>query len=221
MYLKRLTRRKNGKSHTYWALIESVRTAQGPRQRTVAYLGELGKSERVGWAQVGRLLDQKPTAERGLFDGPDDSIPEHVQVNVRKVRVENPGEFGEVWLGWTLWRALKLDELLEARIPKGREEIGWARVAAALALARFCEPSSELHIAERWYRRSALETLLGIEPQQINKERLYRGLDQVLPQQGSGRGHVAARTANLQPLLSQPGSGGGRRHLCDHQGGAS
>ena len=116
MFLKRVTTRKSGKLHTNWALIESIRTERGPRQRTVAYLGELKKSERAGWAQVQRLLDRRDGPEQDLFHKrEEDPVPEHVQVNVRGVQVEEVGDFGDVYLGWKLWRALRLDKLLEQK----------------------------------------------------------------------------------------------------------
>ena len=200
MFLKRVAIKKDGKQHTYWALTESYRTARGPRQRTVAYLGDLGPSERAGWAEVKRLLDRKPEPQDGLFDkeeGADDAIPEDVQVNVRKVRIGQIRDFGDVYLGLTLWRALELDKLLGRQIPRGREEIEWAQVAAVLALARFCEPSSELHIADTWYLRTALESLLGIPVDQINKNRLYRGLDKVLPHKEAIERQLKERFATL------------------------
>ena len=70
---------------------------------------------------------------------------------------------------------LGLDELLEQLMPEGREEVSWATVAAILTIARFCEPSSELHIADTWYRRTALEELLGVAPEQVHTDRLYKG----------------------------------------------
>ena len=108
MFLKRITVPKDGKKHTYWALIESVRTEQGPRHRTVAYLGELGPSERAGWAQVRRLLEGAQP-ELDLFDQakePGELLPPEVQVKVRGVRVEGSRDFGDVYLGLLLWRAM-------------------------------------------------------------------------------------------------------------------
>lgn len=199
MFLKRLTRHKDGKAHTYWALIESIRTERGPRHRTVAYLGELGPSERTGWADVRRFLDGA-TPEPTLFEraeGADEAVPRHVEVNVRGVRVGGTRDFGDVYVGLMLWRALRLNELLEARIPQGREEIAWPVVAAILALARFCEPSSELHIADTWYRRTALEDLLGVGEDQVNKDRLYRALDAVLPHKEAIESHLRQRFQTL------------------------
>ena len=118
MFLRRITSRKDGKVHTYWALIESIRTARGPRHRTVTYLGELGPSERAGWAEVRRILEGIPQPLPDLFDRAEspDPVPEHVEVKVRGIQVEGARDFGEVYLGWVLWRALRLDELLSAKI---------------------------------------------------------------------------------------------------------
>lgn len=200
MFLRRITVKKDGKAHAYWALMESVRTARGPRQRTVAYLGELGAAEQAGWAEVRRLLDRQPVPEASLFATPaaaDEPIPEHITVHVRGVRVERTRDFGEVYLGLLLWRALHLDALLEAAILPGREEVPWAVVGAILALARFCEPGSELHIAESWYRRTGLPELLGVPVDGVNKDRLYRGLDALLPHKATIERHLRERFATL------------------------
>ncbi len=200
MFLRRITIKKDGKAHAYWALMESVRTARGPRQRTVAYLGELGAAEQAGWAEVRRLLDRQPVPEASLFATPaaaDEPIPEHITVHVRGVRVERTRDFGEVYLGLLLWRALHLDALLEAAILPGREDVPWAVVGAILALARFCEPGSELHIAESWYRRTGLPELLGVPVAGVNKDRLYRGLDAVRPHKATIERHLRERFATL------------------------
>jgi transposase len=199
MFLKRISIPKDGKKHTYWALTESVRTERGPRHRTVAYLGELGPSERAGWAEVRRFLDGAQP-ELSLFDQdkePGELVPAQVQVKVRGVRVEGSRDFGDVYLGLLLWRALKLDELLKDKIESGREEVPWPAVGAILALARFCEPSSELHIADTWYRRTALEGLLGVSEEHVNKARLYRGLDEVLPHKEAIERHLRERFQTL------------------------
>jgi len=200
MFLRRITVKKDGKPHAYWALLESVRTARGPRQRTVAYLGELGPAEQAGWAEVRRVLDRQPVPEASLFATPaaaDEPIPEHITVHVRGVRVERTRDFGEVYLGLLLWRALHLDALLEAAIPRGREDVPWAVVGAILALARFCEPGSELHIAESWYRRTGLAELLAVPVAGVNKDRLYRGLDALLPHKTTIERHLRERFTTL------------------------
>ncbi|HEY1601238.1 MAG TPA: IS1634 family transposase, partial [Pirellulales bacterium] len=93
-----------------------------------------------------------------------------------------------------------LDQLLDRLIEPGREEVSWAAVAAILVLARFCEPSSELHIADTWYRRTALEELLGVRPEQVHPDRLYKGLDRLLPHKESLERHLRERLGELFEL---------------------
>ena len=149
MFLRRCKRKKNGKQHTYWALVESYRTARGSRQRVVAYLGELKDNEQSGWVQLGKRLDKKSRPQSSLFEPPryDDLTGEEpVEINLKGIRLERLRDFGDVWLALGLWRLLGLDKLLSDKMPEGREEISWHGVAAILTIARFCEPSSELHI---------------------------------------------------------------------------
>ena len=157
MFLRRCKRRKNGKQHTYWALVESYRTAGGSRQRVVAYLGELKSNEESGWAQLGRRLDGRSRPQRSLFDPPhydDPDDDEPVVMNLKGVRLERLRDFGDVWLALGLWLVLGLDELLSDLMPEGREEVRWGVMAAILTIGRFCEPSSELHIEDSWYSRN-------------------------------------------------------------------
>ena len=203
MFLKRLERRKSGKQHTYWALVQSVRTARGSRHRVVAYLGELKKSEQNGWAQLGRRLNGHAPPPASLFDPPhydDPSDDEPVLVRLKGIRLERLRDFGDVWLALGLWRLLGLDALLSPRMPEGREDVPWPVVAAILAIARFCEPSSELHIAHTWYRRTALPDLLGVAVEPVNDDRLYTGLDQLLPHKEAIEKHLKERLGDLFDL---------------------
>ncbi len=206
MFLRRFERRKNGKPHTYWALVESYRTAKGSRQRVVAYLGELTAGEQDGWAKLGSHLNGEAKAgppPRTLFDPPRRDEPrddEPLLVQLSSIRLERPRDFGDVWLAWGLWRMLGLDELLEKLIEPGREEVPWGVMAAILTIARFCEPSSELHIADTWYRQTALEELLGVTPEQVHTDRLYKALDQLLPHKGALEKHLRQRLGELFEL---------------------
>jgi len=203
MFLRRCRRRKNGKQHSYWALVESYRTARGSRQRVVAYLGELRPGERSGWAQLGQHLDRKARPEPSLFDPPacdDPTDEEPVEVNLKGVRLERLRDFGDAWLAWGLWRLLGLDTLLAQQMAEGREAVPWPVVAAILTIGRFCEPSSELHIEDHWYARTALEDLLGIAPEKIHTDRLYAGLDRLLPQKESIERHLKQRLGDLFDL---------------------
>ena len=202
MFLRRYERRKGRKKHTYWALVESIRTAGGSRQRVVAYLGELKKSEQSGWAQLGRRLDHQDRPSPTLFDAPRDPEPEDgvELVRLKGIRLERLRDFGDVWLALGLWRLLGLDELLTRLIPTGREEVAWPTAAAILTVARLCEPSSELHIAESWYRRTALEDLVGVAPEQIHHRRLYDGLDALRPHKEAIEKHLKQRLGDLFDL---------------------
>lgn len=200
MFLKRLERRKSGKDHTYWALVESYRTAKGSRHRIVAYLGELKKSQQDGWAQLGARLDERQRPPRSLFDPPPADEPaddEPVLVKLRGVELQRTRDFGDVWMGWGLWRLLGLDTLLDKLMEEGKEDVPWAVVASILSIARFCEPSSELHIADTWYRRTALEELLGVGIEQVHHRRLYEGLDRLLPHKQAIEKHLKDRLGDL------------------------
>lgn len=186
MYLRRNRSRVRGETYEYWTLVESVRTAHGPRQHTVATLGKLpglDESCRTGWEQIEQLLEGTPRATQlplGAGAAPAGSavpLPEWRAVNVRAVRVERVREFGDVYLALALWRRLGLHRLLRELIADGREAVPWELVSCVLSIARFCAQRSELGVAERWYQRTALEDLLGVSWEQINDDRLYRGLD--------------------------------------------
>jgi len=203
MFLRRCNRRKNGKQHTYWSLVESYRTARGSRQRVVAHLGELKANEQNGWAQLAQRLNGKSRPQRSLFDPPDYDEPsddEPVEVNLKGVRLERLRDFGDVWLALGLWRLLGLDSMLSEVMAEGREEISWPIMAAILTIARFCEPSSELHIEDTWYRRTALEDLLGISPEKVHTDRLYASLDQLLPHKEAIEKHLKERLGDLFEL---------------------
>jgi hypothetical protein len=203
MYLRPCIRKKNGKPHTYWALVESYRTARGSRQRLVAYVGDLKKSEQSGWVQLGRRLEGQARPPRSLFDPPhyeDPGDTESMEVQLRGVRLERLRDFGDVWLALGLWRLLGLDTLLGAKMPDGRAEVPWATVAAILTLARFCAACSELHIEDHWYARTALEDLLGVPAEKVHTDRLYAGLDRLLEHKGSMEKHLKERLGDLFDL---------------------
>jgi transposase len=194
MYLRHTTVTKNGKTHTYWRLVRSVRVGAKVRQETVAQLGELDARGRVRARALAEAivgLERQP----GLFDEP--APAEAVAVDLRRFLLERGRRFGDVWLGLRLWQALELDTVLGDWLLAGREEVPWAQMAAVLVLARFCEPCSELHIAEDWFRRTALGDLLGIAEDKVNDDRLYRALDRLLPCKGALEVHLQKRLGTL------------------------
>jgi len=204
MFLKKLQRKKNGKRHTYWALVESLRTAKGPRHRIVAYLGELGPHGRKPWANLVQKLDNKPlsVAQPTLFqlDDPPEPVPDCAAVRIEGVRVEATKDFGDVWLGLLLWQTLGLDQLFKRLLPKGREAVRWDLLACILAVARFCEPSSELHIEDTWYSRTSLPQMLGVDADQVHVQRLYRALDVLHPHKEAVERHLKERLGELFSL---------------------
>jgi transposase len=200
MFLRRFDRRKDGKIHSYWALVESYRTGKGSRQRVVAYLGELKPGEESGWAKLGRDLDGKAPPSPTLFDSPADDRTNNddtVLVELRGVRMERLRSFGDVWLALGLWRLLELDVLLDRLMPAGREDVPWPMVAAILTIARFCQPQSELHIETTWYRGTALDDLLGVPIEKVHTDRLYGGMDQLLPLKEEVEKHLRGRVGEL------------------------
>src|SRR5881409_3355398 len=197
MYLRHTTRRKNGKAHRYWQLVRSVRVGRKVVQQTVAHLGELDVQGRARARALARAI----TGDReqsDLFIG--DEADELIAVRLKRIRLERGRTFGDVWLGWTLWRALKLDEVLTRWLPEGREAVPCATMAAVLVLARLCEPSSELHIAETWYRGTALEDLLALPAPLVNDDRLYRALDRLVAHKTALEQHLVARLGELFAL---------------------
>src|SRR6476659_8678484 len=193
MYLRHTTIRKDGKVHRYWRLVRSVRVGRRVIQQTIAQLGELDEHGRVEARALARRLIGTPE-QPALFDG-----SEHVTVPVRLkgVRIERSRRFGDVYLALALWRGVGLEELCERLLPLGKERIAWAKMAAVLVAARFCEPSSELHIAEDWYRRTALSDLLQLRDEEVNKDRLYRGLDHLLAHKAALEVHLSQRGGEL------------------------
>jgi transposase len=183
MYLRRHRRTINQITYEYWTLVESRRTANGPRQHTVATLGKLpGLDEQVqaGWESIDDLLDgRSPTTQLRLGAQAQPATAQWREVDLAGLRVERVREFGEVYLALSLWRRLGLHTLLNELIGSGREAVAWERIACLLTVARFCAQTSELGVAERWYQRTALEDLLGVPWQEVNEDRLYRGLDQL------------------------------------------
>jgi len=184
----------------YWQLVRSVRRGRTVVQQTVAQLGELDAEGRARAEALARSIAGREweDLQGQLFERGDPSGS--VAVKLDRVRLERSRSFGAVWLGWFLWRALKLDELLGELLASSRETVSWSEVIALLVIGRLCEPSSELHVAERWYRTTALEDLLGVAVEDIYDERLYRALDRLLPHKEAIEKHLVKRLGELFEL---------------------
>ena len=200
MFIRPCYRKIKGKRQAYWALVESYRTERGPRQRTVAWLGKLKASERAGVKRAAEGNKNSPYTQLQLFDQDEKLEPEWIEVDTANVRVENQLEFGGAWLALELIHRLGLDELFDRIIPRGKEDIPWAKVALILIICRLCNPSSELHIAEHYYKSTALPELLGVPADKINHCRLYRALDRILPHKEILEKHLKDRLGTLFDL---------------------
>jgi transposase len=198
MYLRRHDKKVDEEHYGYWSLVESVRTARGPRQRIVATIGKLpglDKEERIGWEEIRRILAGTPR-EPELF-GKEEDPPSWATVDVRRVSVERLRHFGDVYLGLLLWNKLGFAEFCKEHMTEGKEDIPWSVMACILVLARFCAPCSELQIAESWYDKTALDDLLGVPGDKINDDRLYRALDALLPHKDELCRHLQNRYGEL------------------------
>jgi transposase len=215
MFLRRYHRTKDGKSHTYFALVESVRTQAGPRQRVVAQLGELSEDEQHRWQRTAVFHTRESGAPQlNLFDaagaagaaGDPSEASEAGVVRVRlgKVGWTNARAFGDVWLGLRLWQMLGLDRIVGRHLPVGRETVPPATMVAIEVISRLCigqgGETSELGLAECGYRRTALEDLLGVPDEQVTKDRLYRTLDALIGAKDAIEADVRERLGTLFDL---------------------
>jgi transposase len=183
-------------------LVRSVRTAKGPRQEVVAYLGDLDEAGRLGVRQAATAgsRDGSDLRQTRMFDEPLGGAPRWVEVDVAAVRVEGARAFGGPWLALRIIRELGLKELLDRLMPAGREDVPWPIMSLVLVICRLCDPSSELRIAEHLYERSALPDLLGVSAGKVNDDRLYRALDALLPHKAELEKHLKQRLGELFDL---------------------
>jgi transposase len=201
MFLRLNRRTKDGKDHTYWSLVETVRMPDGPRQKTLCYLGELNSSAQARWLKTIEVFNEQGESQQlKLFPAnveppPDD--PQVARVLLNKVRLERTRQFGSCWLGLELWKRLELDGFFADAVDEQEADVPWSRVAAVLAINRLCAPGSELAVEERWYPATALDDLLGIEEGKLNDTRLYRCLDRILPHKTKLERHLKQRYGEL------------------------
>lgn len=199
MYLRHTTVRRRGRTLVYWHLVRSVRHGRRVRQEIVATLGRL---DARGLNKARKLADwiTGKRCEPSLFEPTDLDDDAAARIDLKKLHVERARRFGDVFLGLTLWRSLKLDELFDAVLPEGREDVRWSILASIHVILRLCSPSSDLAIAEDLYRKTALEDLLGVPAEKINDDRVYRTLDRMLPHKAMVEKHLRARLGELFDL---------------------
>ena len=200
MFLREHQRLKDGKEHGYWSLVETIRTADGPRQRTLCYLGELNGSAHARWQKTVEVFnEQGETTQLKLFPSEAEASdePNVARVLVKKIRVERTRRFGDSYLGLELWKELGLAEFLARHLDIDDADVPWSRIAAVLAINRLCDPGSELAVEQHWYPSTALDDLLHIAKGKINDTRLYRCLDRLLPLKTKIEQHLKQRFGEL------------------------
>lgn len=186
LFLRGHKRRKDGKTNTYWSVVENRRCAGGRVvQRHVLYLGRLTPAQEASWQQ---------TAERfGRGDTPGESLPglaterefqskeaAAIAVRLKEFRIERPRQWGACWVAMRAWNILQLSEFWSRRLPPSREGTRWLNVLITLVVYRLIDPGSEWRLHRQWYGQSALGDLLGEDFGLVAKDNLYRCLDRLL-----------------------------------------
>ena len=186
MFLRSTTRKKDGKDHRYFSIVENRRVSSGKTvQRTVVYLGEINDTQHTAWLKTLDVFDEQEQRDRTLSLFPDDReisacAVDRLQVKLSGLELRRARAFGDCWLACELWRQLGLENFWQARLPTGREEVPWEKVLRLLVVNRWIAPGSEFRVHRQWFIDSAMDELLGVDFAVAEKDRLYRCLDRLL-----------------------------------------
>jgi len=186
MFLRSCYRKKDGKDHRYFSIVENRRMGSDQTvQRTVLYLGEINDQQQAAWRKTLAVFDEQQQHYTNLSLFPDDrEIPadaiDSLQVRVSGLELKRPRTFGSCWLACELWRQLALDRFWEERLTGSHEAVGWEKVLRLLVVNRLLDPGSEFRVHRQWYLTTALDELLGTDFAVAEKDRLYRCLDRLL-----------------------------------------
>jgi len=204
MYLRSNRRRKDGKEHRYWSIVESKRCSGGRVvQRPVLYLGEINDSQREAWCRVVEAFDEESQRNRQLALFPADrTLPDHateygVQVRLDAMELHRPRQWGACWLACHLYEQLQLDRFWASRLPDSREGTSWRHILQTLVCYRLIDPGSEWRLHRQWFERSAMADLLGEDYALVEKNALYRCLDKLLVHKAALFDHLRARWQDL------------------------
>lgn len=186
MFLRCHSRKKNGKLHRYWSVVESRRLDNGrSAQRQLLYLGEINDSQEAAWRKSIEVFDEdkQQAGQASLFPA-DRPIPADelnaLSLVMSDIRLLRPRRFGDCWLGCQLWRELELDRFWQQQLEDQRGNVPWEKVLALLAVNRLCQPASEWSVHRQWFLDSAMDQLLDCDFAIADKDRLYRCLDRVV-----------------------------------------
>jgi len=202
MFLRATVRKKDGKEHTYYSVVENKRVADGRVvQRHVLYLGEINSSQERAWRRSIEVLDEVQQAPRTLALFPEDRFESVIEENVvrlklSQLRLERPRQWGACWLALKLWQQLHLDEFWVQRLPPSRKGTRWDQVLLILVVYRLLSPGSEWRLHREWYARSALADLLGMD-EVIERHALYDCHDLLLEHKTALFDHLVTRWRDL------------------------
>jgi hypothetical protein len=186
MFLRSYKRKKNGKWHEYFSVVENRRVANGGTvQRTVLYLGEITSSQENAWQKTLKVFDADSGKHEQKLLFADQAVVSESELDSIKVKLSQmqlcrPRSFGDCWLGCQLWHELGLDEFWQERIDDSRCDISWSKVLKLLAVNCLVEPASEFYVHRQWFDKSAMDELLNTDYRIAAKDRLYRCLDRIL-----------------------------------------
>jgi transposase len=185
MFLRANIRKKDGKEHRYWSVVENRRLRLGQTtQRTVLYLGEINDSQQAAWRKTLDVINEcGPGPEQVCLFPADRPIPPEVvnglQLKLSEMRLERPRAFGDCWLGSRLWDELQLGGFWQERLPAGKEQVPWFKVLELLTVRPLVAPGSKWHLHRRWFLSSAMDQLLEEDFALAAKNRLYECLDRI------------------------------------------
>jgi len=186
MFLRSTNRKKDGKDHRYFSVVENQRVAAGKTvQRTVLYLGEINDTQQAAWRKTLDVFDENQQDYRNLSLFPEDrELPsdavDSLQVRLSGLELRRPRPFGNCWLASEVWRELGLTGFWQTRLPEGREAVSWEKVLRLLVVNRLLEPGSEFRLHRHWFVESAMDALLEADFTVAGKDRLYRCLDRIV-----------------------------------------
>ncbi len=189
MFLRCHKRKKDGKEHRYWSVVECHRLPDGKvAQRQVLYLGEINDSQKAGWCKMIEALEQgSPQPKQvALFPcdrEPPEQLPEEVstlRVKLNELTLHRPRQWGACWLVLQVWKLLGMDRFWAKRLPDGRKGTPWFKLLQVHLCNRMIEPGAEWFIHRHWYRTTALADLLGLPAEVLPKNALYHTLDRLL-----------------------------------------
>ena len=186
MFLRHKLRRKDGKQHRYWSIVENRRVSGGRTvQRHVLYLGEINDAQQAAWCRTIEAFDERGHHGRQIALFPEDRTPpvldcDVVHVRLSGLRLHRPRQWGACWLACELWEELHLDAFWSPRLPPSRQGTRWLNVLKTLVAYRLIDPGSEWRLHRQWYEQSAMADLLGEDFALAGKDTLYRCLDKLL-----------------------------------------